>query len=271
MIYFISSGFCFSANAQKRISIWDDRGNELFTKDNFDSTLINKLTLNNLVNKPALSSIGEYRIYIYYGDEVFNWETINKCNSINTWKCPNDYKFMRFSDFPNNEEDTLCYPTGVDSLPNGFWCRVDIEKDSLKIRSYFSIYKHKKIGLKYDILTNDSAIYSNGFLVYKSWHKDSGTYNIKKYDKCGKLETVIYYEKGRLKYYRSPELGIGFFLNTETQNILSIYTTYKNVLHGYEYTFNENGSVGTVRKYEFGKLVGVYNGNVSDYHLQEKK
>jgi hypothetical protein len=258
LLFVIAYQFGSVLIAQNHIVIWDDNGTELFRKDYFDSSKIFQLKSNDLFKQPVEGYFRDYRMYIYFGKKQFEYKELKKhCNSFSIDNsCLDNPIFMEYyREMKKMEEDTFCIPTGIDSLPDGFWAIVTIDSGKMKPFCYYTIKDFKINGRKYKGVERDTIIYKNGFLVYSSGFYNDSTYNIAKYNECGKVKEHIYVEEGKILAYDNAYIGIGVYFNRETGNIQEMCTLKKNVIHGKFYIFNEDGSIKKIEEYEYGKKI----------------
>lgn len=249
---------------KKNIIVFDQYANIIYSAKNRDSLDLYKLKMKDFKPIDTVPPVpnGLPRIHLYFGTHDLDAQLLKKmiCNSI--WFC----EFIpgqRLSDMPHNEYDTLCYPTGIDSVPDGFWLHGYVTKaNEIKYYNQYSVVGYKINGLKLKyILENDTklirvdtVIYNHGYIRYKSSFEDANNYSRKTFNTCGKVVESEYYEDGKLTLYENANAGYGISLD-ENGIITEIWTIRKNVMHGMLHKFDEKGKYIKSRKYEYGKRV----------------
>lgn len=248
---------------KKNIIVFDEDANIIYSAKNKDSLDLYKLKMKDFKPIDTIAKVpnGLPRIYFYFGTLDLDAQSLKKrvCNSI--WYCDNIPRKW-WDDRPNNENDTLCYPTGIDSLPDGFWVHAFVTKDKkILIEDQYNVVDYKIDGLKLKYISNDvklirvdTIIYNHGYIRYKSSFEDAKNYKKIKYSSCGKVEESEYYDKGKLSLYENAAKGYGITVG-ENGNITSVWTIKNNVKHGILHRFDDNGKYLKSHKYEYGKRI----------------
>ncbi len=245
---------------QKTLLVFDEFGNVILKSKTVDSMCIFKIKFEDLQESKTHKLVTNDLIHIYYGANDFNPLFLKEmCNSVfgickNMSDSEHFIFFGRLGDIPYNEKDTLCYPTGLDSLPDGYWAKGEITSEKkIKIIEGYYIKDYKIEGQKYFDAERDTVVYKNGFIVYKRVNFSDSSYVIYKYNECGKTKETFFYESWKLKGYENSDLGIGYFKDIETGNLTDVYTIKKNVIHGKYYVFNFNGTLKRIDEFVYGK------------------
>lgn len=257
--FLIISCSLFSCRAQNYFTVWESTHlTEVYSCKNCDSMEIGLLSIEKLKLNPKDYTQYSNDLLVYQGRQKLTFKELSKYYNpfyrtgadgiMKSLK--DDANFVKIDSNYFVIDDTLCNPTGIDSLPDGKFQFVDIIDNGLNIFQEKTIKNFKIDGVVKTGNSHETIIYKEGYQQYYKNEFGKLSYIEIKYDSCGKLIESISVHNGKTVAFENTTLGFGIILNPESGNVETIYTIKKGVKNGLYHSFDiETGKYSNTINY----------------------